>query len=605
MIDLMRSEWRRFRRLALIIALAHGLALLLLSRMVEIPHLGHADQGAMLALYMGLGLTLALLQVGSYRKVSRWLWLIHRPVRPGRIFAALAFAALAQLAVAILAPLLLFLVATDLLTTQVVDVRHYVASVLVLIFAMMAWLAGAHAATSRHKASVAVVLAPLILTLHMASVWSLLLPVLVCLAWLAFVARHSVRADRDAPIARTSVLLLTALPLQLGLFLLAFHLSRTGLALVDLLGRSNPGRTVLATDADVDIDAMMRSMSQDFLAKGLEGSVDPRAATWRAQLPLLRMAGLSPDIGRFPVRHQFGNLGEPWFDDPRSIQWTFSHDRMRFRGRHPVTGAARGWWGADGISASEPFTVVPAGGMTRSTLYAIDHETQRQHDLIRLPAGEWFVGRPVRALGRVLVLTNLRVLAYRPDLQALSHFAPYRLDWALPLPERDPPPIGVDVAELLDGWLVSLFYFDDREFDGFAFLTRPWQQVVHIDASGQASVVGGRPEIRDVRVRLGRSVAVPAASWWVSPPLYALAHLPGLLNTGLTQPSRFRALPRVPLFYPLALGLMLGSVAAGYGWLRGTRATPSRRRLWLMSCALIGLPAFLSLLCLEPREMRS
>ncbi|HZM00953.1 MAG TPA: hypothetical protein VFD43_11955 [Planctomycetota bacterium] len=604
MNDLIRSEWRRFRRLALIVALCHGLGLLLLSRAVDVLQLGSEDQGAMLVLYMVLGLALALLQVGSYRKTSRWLWLIHRPLAPARIFAALALSALAQLCVGVLAPLLVFLVATDAFTTQVVDSRHYVASVLALAFTLMAWLAGAHACTSRHKVAVAVLLAPLMLALHPASVWWLLLPVLACLAWLAFVARHSFRADRAAPIARHGVLLLTALPMQLGFFLLVFELSKAGVALFELLGRSNPGRTVLTTDTDVDVDAMLRNWSRNFLALGLENSRDPRVAMWREQLPLLQMAGLTPDIERFPVRHQLGNVASPWWDDTRKIQWTFSHDRMQFLGRDLSGGATRGWWGASGIGAAEPFAEVPAFGMTRDVLYTVDLETQRQHELVRLPAGEWFMGRPVNALDRVLLQTNRRLLAYRPDREALSPFAPPLLDWQLPLPPGEPPPM-VEVFELLDGWLVSLFYFDEREFDGFESLIDPWQQVVHLDADGRSSVVGERRNIRGHSVSVGGSAAVPVASWWVSPALYALAHLPDRLDTGLTQPPRFEPLPRVPLFRWLAGALMLASLAAGSLWLRGTRVGAARRRLWLVSCVLLGVPALLSLICLEPRRARA
>ena len=127
MNDLIRSEWRRFRRLALIVAVCHAIGLVLLSRVADVPQLGYEDQGALLVAYMLLGLTLSLLQVGSYRQRSRWLWLIHRPLPPGRIFGALAVSALASLGVAVGAPLLLFLVGTDVMTTQVVDIRHYVA----------------------------------------------------------------------------------------------------------------------------------------------------------------------------------------------------------------------------------------------------------------------------------------------------------------------------------------------------------------------------------------------------------------------------------------------------------------------------------------------
>jgi hypothetical protein len=601
MKDLIRSEWRRFRKLSLIVALSHGLVLLLMSRVVDVTQLPFPDQGMMLVVYMLLGLTLALLQVGSYRQTSRWLWLIHRPLPPAKIFAALALSALAQLSVAVLAPLLVFLVATDAITTQVVDSRLYVSLFLVMAFAMMAWLAGAHACTSRHKAAVAVLLAPIILALHLASVWALLLPVLVCLAWLVFVARHSFRADRDAPIARHSVLLLTALPLQLGFFLLVFQLSKQGIALAEVLGRS-PGRTVLAGDPDVDVDAMMRNIGQTFFAKGLDGSRDPRAATWREQLPLLKMAGLEPDVARFSVRHQFGNLTRPWWDDKRHIEWTFSHDRMQFHGRDPNVGESRGWWGTHGLDSPERFTDIPASGVTRTILSAVDDDTQRQYELVRLPAGEWFTGRPVRALDRVLLLTNKHVIAYRPDRESSSVFASPKLDWQIPLAEGAPAPISVAIAELLDGWLVSFFYSDVREFEGFERLTDPWQRVVHVDADGKATVVGERHGIHDYHISAGGSSMIPLASWWVSPPLYALAHVPDLLDTGLTQPARFELLPRVPLFYALVIGLMLISLAAAYGWLRGTQVGTARRRLWLVSCALLGVPAFLSLICLEPRK---
>ena len=600
MKDLIRSEWRRFRLVALAAGLAHGLALLLMSRAMDVLQLGYGDQAAFVVVYMLLGLTLALLQVGSYRQTSRWLWLIHRPLPPTRIFAALAISALAQLSVAILLPLLVFVAGTHALTTHVVDVRHYVAIFFALAFAFMAWLAGAHASTSRSKAAVAVLLAPILLALHPASVAWLLLPVVICMAWLAFIARHSFRADRSAPIARHTVLLVSALPLQLGFFLLVFQLSRGGIALVDLLGRS-PGRTVLQGDSDVDVDAMVRNLTQAFVAKGLEGSADPRVAGWREQLPLLRYATVQPDLDRFPVRHQLGNVAEPWWDDERSIKWTFSHDRMMYHGRNPTTGESRGWWGTGGIESRERFAEVPASGMTRSTLFAIDHESQRQHELISLPAGEWFVGKPVQALDRVLLQTNKRVLAYRENRETLSRFAPPILDWQLALDQDEFAPM-VNVFELLDGWLVSLHYFDSRELASFESLNKPWQQVVYIDAAGQSAVVGERSGVRGSNVSLGGSTSVPVSSWWVSPPLYALAHTPDLLDTGLTQPPHFMPLPRIPLFQALAVALMILSLASAHWWLRGTRASASRRGLWLVSCALIGFPAFLSLVCLEPRQ---
>lgn len=79
----------------------------------------------------------------------------------------------------------------------------------------------------------------------------------------------------------------------------------------------------------------------------------------------------------------------------------------------------------------------------------------------------------------------------------MSPYAPPKLDWQLPLAEGGIAPLSVNVLELLDGWLVSLFHADSREFDGFASLTSPGQQVAFITADGRSTVVGERRDIHD------------------------------------------------------------------------------------------------------------
>ncbi len=604
MKDLFFSEWSRFRRHTFIVFVVHALALLFLSRVTNVLQMPYEDHGAMLLIYILLGITLAVLQVGSYRKPSQWLWLIHRPLAPARIFASLALSALAMLALAVLLPLLVFVLATDVITTQVVDSRHYVVLIHVLAFTMMAWLAGTLACVSRHKATIAVLIAPLLLALHLASVWSLLLPVFICLAWLSWIAMHSFRADKFAPIARTSVLLLTALPLQLAFFLLVFQLSKVGIEAVELVKSSYPAKTVL--ESDPNVAAMLRSFSQDTVIKGLKDSRDPRADSWRQQLPLLDVADVSPDIERFPVRNQIGNLSTFWWDEKRSIEWTFSHDRMMFHGRDPKTGEDRGWWGTTGAGEPQSFAQIPVLTMTSDTLYAIDDTTQRQYELLRLPSGEWFTGRPVRGLDRLLVLTNKRMLAYRADRRNASPFAAPLLDWQLALDSGRNGAPQVNVAELLDGWLVSFFYFPGQEMDGFEGLVLPWQQVVYVAADGASEVVGERRNIRGVNVTIGGGPAVPKASWWLSPLLYTLGRWPdSALDKGLVQPISLAPLPEIRVFYPVALALMLISLGLGYWWLRGAPINKTRRHLWLASCALLSLPAFLSMMCLEPRAARN
>ena len=553
MKDLIHSEWRRFRRLTLIFAGAHALALL----------------------------------------------------SPARIFASLATAAAAMLAVGVLLPLLLALVAIALFTTPLVDSRHYAALLHVMAFAAMAWLAGAHASVSRNKAAIAVLVAPLLLALHLASVWWLLPLVLACTAWLAVIAWRGFRADRDAPVAGTGVLLLTALPLQLAFFQLVFHLSRGAIELAEVLRTSRAHTETTLATTDEPGTGTGGEAAAEFIRKGLAHSTDPRAAAWREQLPLLEVGGLITDVDRFPVRHQLGNTGKPWWDETSGTEWTFSHDRMLYHGREPRTGEDRGWWGTDGAGDDAPYTQVPSVATTRDTLYAIDKENARQHVLLTLAPGEAFTGRPVRALDRTLVVTSRRVLAYVDDRAAASPFAAPRLDWEVALPEGRAHLVQVDVAALMDGWLVSLFFDPSREYGGFEAMFPPWQRVLFVDAGGTATDVGGREGVFDHRVSWGGAPLVPSASWWASPVLHLLARAPTVvLDLGLTRPPTLEPVPRVRAFVPLAAALMVLSLALGAWWLRGTRASPARRRVWLASCALLGLPALLSLLCLERRAAR-
>jgi hypothetical protein len=601
MKHLFLSEWHRFRRYALAVGVVHALALLFLSRVTNLVQRPYDDHAAMLFLYMAIGLVLGVVQVGSYRKPSQWLWLMHRPLSPPRIFASLALSALALLGVAILVPLVVFVAATDLFTTQVVDARHYAALLHVLAFSAMAWLAGAITCTYRRKATIAVLAVPLLLALHLASVWVLFVPVAICLAWLGWVALHGFRADREAPIARADVLVLVALPLQLLAFVVLFHLSKAGLDAAELLRPRYPTKTVLATDADAD--EFMRQYRRRSVLEGLAGSRDPRAAEWRDQVPLLDVAEVLPDLARFPVRHQIATLSPPRWDEQRRIEWTFSHDRMRFHGRDPKTGEARGWWGEGGAGSTKPFALVPASGMTRDTLYAIDAATQREYALVRLRVGEWFTGQPVRALDHVFVLTNQRVLAYIARTDALVPFAPLRLDWALDTGSDAAP--AVNVVELVDGWLVSLYHYPSREVGGYEFLAPSRQQMVYIDDAGTSHVVAERNGMYGHNVTIGSAMLVPRAAWWISPPLYLLARFPDvLLDEGLTQPMPLAPWPIVRGFWAVAAGLMLLSLALGAWWLRGVPMRASRRRLWLALCVRWGLPALVSLVCLESRALR-
>jgi len=606
MTDLFFSELRRFRWLALVVFVAHLLLLLFLHRVGNLLQQSYFDALPMLFIYMAVGLTLAVLQIGSYRKPGQWTWLIHRPLAPARIFTALALSSLALLAFAIVLPMLLLLLGTEFLTTRVVDLRHYLMPVHVLGFTLMAWMAGAHACVSRSRAAIAVFFAPLLLALHLASTVVLLLPVSLALGWLSYITLRSFRANRDAPIRGTTTLIVTALPLQIGLFLLCVVLWRFLFVSGSILLGVDPLNTDFPPKGG--LIATQRAEPATEIVLGLNQSADPRAASWREQLPLLEAIRIGPYLTRFPVRQQLSNLQLPigWYDEERNISWTFSHDDMLFVGRNPESGAERGVLGLGGAGDTTPFKAVPVVTehddlLVPGALYGLDADMQTIELRLALRDGEKFMAMPQREFNRILLLTNQRLMALREDRRAAARIPPLIPDWALDLPRGPQHFEFVSLAELMDGWLVSFVYGNGMRqigFNQFNVAAQPWQQVQFLDTGGRVTVVGERKINEDFP-------AIHRTNWWLSPPLEVAATFPeAVIDKGLTWPVLLTPLPRVPVLYVAAALMLLLSTVAAWWWLRGTRMARTRRRVWLASCALLGLPALLSLFLLEPREQR-
>ncbi|WP_223670319.1 hypothetical protein [Kangiella shandongensis] len=605
MKDLYLSELRRFRWTVLAAGIANLLLIVFLNRIGDLLQSSYFH-GLLLLIAMVAGLVLAIFQVGSYRKPSQWTWLIHRPLSTPRIFGALALSATTMLSLLIFLPMLIVLVGVDMLTTRVVDLHHYVSLVHVLAFSLMAWMAGTHACISRSRFAIAVLFAPLLLALHMVSVFVLLLPVSLTLGWLAWITLKSFRANRDAPIHGGGTLILTALPLQIGMFLLCIAIVRFLMISGGILLGTDPLNTDYPPKGGL-IETERSEPSEEFVL-GLAGSDEPRAESWRSQMPLLEPVSFGPWLKRFPVRHQFSNLSLPssWYDKERNIFWSFSHDRMQFIGRNPESGVAQGVFGMNGVGDDTPFTSVPVVAehgdlLTTNELYGIDKQNQSLSKRFELNKGETFTALPQREFGRLMLLTNQRLIVLREDRKAAATIAPLLSDWEVKLPGGAQHLTSVSVVELMDGWLVSFVYGNGMRqigFSQFPVIAPPWQQVVHIDAEGNAKATVKRDINPDFP-------AMQRSYWWLSPALEVLTTLPEVaLDKGLTWPMKVMIMPTAKSQWVAAALLILISMAVAWWWLRGSRIPASRQWVWIASCAVIGLPALLSMFLLEPRERK-
>ncbi|HEX9173683.1 MAG TPA: hypothetical protein VF861_13565, partial [Telluria sp.] len=187
MRDLFFSECRRFRNAALIFAAAHLVLQLFVNRLFDLLQLRYEPHLIALAVYMLAALAFAMVQFGTYRQPSRWLWLLHRPMERLAIFGAIAAASGALIVFAVGLPALLTVLCTDWLSTRVVDVRHYLLVLELVLLTMTAWLAGSYVILSARRSAIVVLLLPLLLMGHLASGYVMLAPGALCLALLAYI----------------------------------------------------------------------------------------------------------------------------------------------------------------------------------------------------------------------------------------------------------------------------------------------------------------------------------------------------------------------------------------------------------------------------------
>jgi len=599
MRELFLSEFRRFAGLAAVAAGVHLVVQIFLNRTMDFPHMPWQPHLVTAVVYMLCGLALALYQFGTYRQPSRWIWLMHRPLPRLSIFLALGSASFALLSLAVGLPLLLTLLGLDRFTAGVVDARHYVAAIHAVLLAAIAWLAGAYTMLNRSRGSIVILVLPMVMLLHMASGFVMLVPAVLCLGWLALIVYGTFKPYREAPPEDALTLFATAAPLQIGFYFALFW----GGSLLFQYGQIFMGIHPLNTNVPPagGYTEATRAESRDLFRLGLDGSRHPQAGLWHAQVALMESHVIEPDLPQFPVRHQLSNMIPlQWTDSARRITWTFSHDAMRFHGADTRTGKDRGWLGARGIGDTGRFDAPPwphAGRylLTQRKAFAFDQDTGVLQAVLELPADERFVAKPRLIGNRVFVLSDrrLRVYARNADDSASAPVMSITEQFSVALPDAAGDLDRVDVAELVDGILLS-FTYGRRMYDG---MPDPAQTILHVDADGRARFVARRLLAHDFPLLFEHK------EWWISPVLHAVLALPDRwLDKGMTayvDPLRIPR-PRPAVFAALVLSLLSGVAACA--WLSRTRLGRRQRIAWLASCLLLGPPALLCLMALQRRD---
>lgn len=591
MFDLFLAECRRFQGWAIAYALAHLLLLLFLTRLMDLGQQSEEVYFAMGAALVLSGLLLGLYQMGSYRRPSAWLNLLHRPLAAWRIALALAGAAALLLAVAILLPLLATATWQDTMTPRVLDTRHWWLCLSAWVWALAGYLTGAAAILLPARAAPAAVVCVLLLPASYATGLAALLVQGLALAWLLALLLAAFRPDRESlPDGAAGALVALPMPVVfwLGLILAGFAVELAWIA-----QGSHPNN--LANPPEGSVKQVEVAEGPELVIAGLAGSTHPSAALWREQAAISQITTLGLGIPYTAQWNELTNRAPMSFvDEERRIRWVFSHDEGRFLGfgtthEQPV--------GTLGVAGQERFASPPLPGpdgllVAHHELLQFDPESQRILSRIRFADDELIAGVK-RSDERLIVLTQRALYLYDARPLRLRE-GPLETRQRVPLPGAVGNLQRIDVMALIDGDLVS-FAFTRHHHNGRG---PAFQQLVHAQESGQFDIVAER------QLETGYGPLYTWQAWWLSP---AISEGLGALRQAFApfQPAYALAPPAKPaLVTTLAAGLMLASLLAALLYLRSTALSRSARIGWCLACAAIGLPALLALVRLVPRKER-
>ena len=589
MIELHKAELRRFARWAFGLGVLHAAMLFLLDR--SFPWLRDDGEIAVVAgfAYALAGAIFGFYQSASYARMNHWIALLHRPLAPWRIMAAVSGASATLLFAAVSIPLLVFTAALTLQTGRVVDARHWPLALGGALIALIGFGIGSYLALAPRRYGWTALLAAFVLMVSTLGTGpaALLLQLLI-VAVLALLLAGAFKPDRTLPPSKPGLLAPTAGVAALSLYFLLTG----GSSLVYQLGLAAVGRNpeMNAPPARGLVEAW-RSESNDLLAAALAAAPGHEAAAVRTRLQGVEAMRLPVALGKMATRGELTNTGPITFTEARKgIQWTYSHDRNAFLGLRLMDRRAVGELRPAGGFEAPPLLLSDGRMIAGGSLYRLDPSSGVLERRLQLPAGETIMAKPFPA-GPVAAVLSDRAL-YFADRNALEGGPVSSTKVAVPLPGLIGDLQRLDMAHLNDRTIVS-FFFGRDSIEG---PSRAWQRVVSVAPDGTVSTLAQRslgPDHSDVlRFR----------SYWLSPAMRAIVAAAKEIGSGTAWNPR-RAPVEVPRGVWIAACVLSLAAAAATAFLAVRRRLGAPATVaWTLAALALGIPLFAAFCLIRERS---
>ncbi|MGS2721548.1 hypothetical protein [Paraglaciecola aestuariivivens] len=604
MFELAKSEFVRYQKWALLIVI---MLLALLGFISKIKPLLEAN-GAQTALvnmaFLTGSLFFGIFQMALYKRANQWTYLIHRPISPAKIFCALSGAGILLLVCALGLPWLISMSGLDMLTNTVVESRHYLHLVFLLLTCIMCYLIGTLIVLNASY-GVAGLLIMLVIVMAPIAKNTLVqfLPVLTIIAGLFYLNLKSFKPDLSQYLTQPFSLVLLAVPLS---FAMLFCLTMAGTMAFYHIPKFIAGTHPDSNRVEGTYRYLWNYDEADTPEYILQNTDTALAQNMIQQAKLAEVNWVDIEPWTFPRK------GQLYVDDyqyalshkqTNSI-WQFSHSEMVLQGISSATGKPVGILGQNGfvdnlslVTDKDRFSEVPfllgeKHLMTRTVIYQVNFKEKLLSEKFRLTDNERFIGIPRINKNFISIATNKHLLLFDPRAYQ-DEYQQTAPDYTVPHPVPVKNLTSLRVFQLADGYLFTYFGPDHFGFD------RPGAQAFYARLSGEIDYVGGREF-----TEFAHPAWIRSALYVVSPVLWGAQNV--MFN--IIEPSKIQiySLSEIrQMQFPkqvisLAVLLHVISLLGAIIICRRHRLPPAQVATWVSLCGFLSLPALAACLLLNP-----
>lgn len=608
MFDLFKSEFKRFRLVALIAFLVLMSGWIFYGKMMAILNPIEINHFILMLSALGGGIGIGAVQMLLHTRKNHWTYLVHRPMPMAKIHFALSAAAIAIITLGFILPFFIVVTYLDVMTNNVVDLRHYLTSLNMLFIAISAYFITSYVMLSASKLTIISLWMVTYIITRQNTEASMIIFIALIFAVLSFYMAHNAfKIDRTQLSPKKPMIVLASLSMQPLLFVLLIMTQAVYYHLPLVITKSHPSKD-LSRDTQFAFEHL-ESLQQ--FEKVIANSDSPLAKSLARQLPLAQFERIRI-LTKYPtVKGQLFNADrsyEMW--DSEMNTWVFSHDEMVFKGRNFLNDQLVGYLTSQGFVDSldkvtpqtrfkfvpniifSPYIINNKLIYTQNKLFRVDFELQTITNLFQTPADEKLLGNPVNVFDLSILRTNkaLLLLDKTDAMTADKPIAPlHRIEYPI-APENH---VTVKLSQMTDGYLVM---FTSDHFYGFE---RGGSELIYVEHEGQISSIA---KIDFDQYHFPRLLS--EQFFTLSPVVANVIDFTfgRLLTTPKTAPESMKYFWQRD--YPSAiwlfsLGLAVFSAFVTFAAVRNLPMSVSNRLLWIALSVIGGLPALIAFFILN------